>query len=69
MARWEAAMLVGLGVGLGAAIASGSPVPYAPPGLVALVLGSSAAVGVIGIQIATRLAPRARPVDAIGLRD
>jgi putative ABC transport system permease protein len=80
MARWEAAMLVTLGVGLGAAIAlitliptssviSGSPVPHAPIGLVALVLGSSAAVGVIGTQIATRLALRARPVDAIGVRD
>jgi putative ABC transport system permease protein len=80
MARWEAAMLVTLGVGLGAAIAlitliptsnviSGSPVPYAPVGLVALVLGSSAAVAVIGTQIATRLALRARPVDAIGARD
>jgi putative ABC transport system permease protein len=80
MARWEAGMLVVLGVGLGAAIAlitliptssviSGSPIPYAPLGLVALVLGSSAAVAVIGIQIATRLALRARPVDAIGMRE
>jgi hypothetical protein len=36
---------------------------------VALVLGSSAAVAVIGVQIATRLALRARPVDAIGMRE
>ena len=80
MARWESAMLIALGLGLGGAIAlitliptanviSGSPVPYAPLGLVALVFGSSAAVGLLGTQLATRLALRSRPVDAIGLRD
>ena len=56
MARWEGGMVVGLGVGLGALIAlttlvptskvmTGSYVPYAPIGLVVLVLGASAAVG------------------------
>jgi putative ABC transport system permease protein len=80
MARWETAILLALGLGLGAAIAlvtliptsnviSGSPVPYAPVDVVALIFGSSAAVGIVGTQIATRLALRARPVDAIGLRD
>jgi putative ABC transport system permease protein len=80
MARWEAGILVTLGLGLGAAIAlitlaptskliTGSAMPYAPVGLVALILGSSAAVALIGTQIATRLALRTRPVDAVGLRD
>jgi putative ABC transport system permease protein len=80
MARWEGGMVVGLGVGLGAAIAlttliptsnaiSGSPIPYAPAGLIALVLGASAAVGLLATQFATRLALRPRPVDGIGLRD
>jgi putative ABC transport system permease protein len=80
MARWEAGMVVALGVGLGGLIAlitlsptssmlSGSPVPYAPPGLVALVLGSAAAVGFGGSQLATRLAMRARPADAMGARE
>src|SRR4051794_13786930 len=80
MARWEGAIIVTLGVGLGALIAlvtlmptaavlSGSSVPYAPPGLLALVLGSAAAVGFFGSVLASRLAMRARPVDAIGMPD
>jgi putative ABC transport system permease protein len=80
MARWEAAMLLTLGLGLGAGIAlitlaptskliTGSPIPHAPVGVVLLIFGSSAAVGLFGTQVATRLALRARPVDAIGLRD
>lgn len=80
MARWEGGMVVALGVGIGAAIAlitliptsnvvSGSPIPYAPLGLIVLVLGASAAVGLLATQFATRLALRPRPVDGIGLRD
>ena len=80
MARWEGGMVVGLGVGIGAAIAlttliptsnaiSGSPVPYAPISLIALVLGASAVVGLVATQLSTRLALRPRPVDGIGLRD
>jgi putative ABC transport system permease protein len=80
MARWEAGMVVGLGVGLGGLVAlitlvptseivSGSSVPYAPIGLMALVLGSAAAVGFAGSALATRLALRVRPVDAIGMRE
>lgn len=80
MARWEGGMVVGLGIAIGGAIAlialvptssvmSGSPVPYAPIGLVALVVGASAAVGLLATQFSTRLALRPRPVDGIGLRD
>lgn len=80
MALWEAGLLVMLGVGLGGVIAlitlmptsqiiSGSPIPYAPPAVLALVLGSSAAVGILGVLVATRLALRPSPVDAIGLRE
>jgi putative ABC transport system permease protein len=80
MARWEGGMVVGLGVGLGVLIAlttliptshvlSGSYVPYAPIGLVVLVLGASALVGLVATQFSTRLALRPRPVDGIGLRD
>ena len=80
MARWEAGMLIALGLGLGGAIAlvtlvptaaviSGSAIPYAPAGAVALVFGSAALVAWIGTQIATRLALRSRPVDAAGVRD
>ncbi len=80
MARREAGVVVALGLLLGGAIAlvalmptssilSGSAIPYAPAGLVLLVLGSAAAVGLLGSEIATRLALRSRAVDAIGLRD
>lgn len=80
MARWEAGILFVLGLGLGAAIAlitlastskviSGSAMPYAPVGLVVLIFGSSAAVALAGTQLATRLALRRRPVEAVGLRD
>ena len=80
MARWEGGMVVGVGIAIGGAIAvttlvptssaiSGSPVPYAPLGVVALVVGASAAVGLLATQFSTRLALRPRPVDGIGLRD
>ena len=80
MARWEGGMVVGLGIAIGGAIAlttlvptssviSGSPVPYAPLGVVALVIGASAAVGLLATQFSTRLALRPRPVDGIGLHD
>ena len=73
-------MVVALGIGLGSVIAlitlmptsrllTGTSMPYAPLGLVALVLGGAAVVAFGGNQLATRLAMRARPVDAIGLRD
>jgi putative ABC transport system permease protein len=52
-----------------ASLLSGSSIPYAPPALLALVLGSAAAVGFFGSVAASRLAMRARPVDAIGVRD
>ena len=48
---------------------TGSYVPFAPIGLVVLVLGASAAVGLVATQFSTRLALRPRPVDGIGLRD
>jgi putative ABC transport system permease protein len=80
MARWEGGMVVGLGVGIGAAIAlttlipvsnviSGSAIPYAPIGLVALVLGGSAVVGLLATQFSTRLALRPRPVEGVGVGD
>ena len=73
-------MVVGLGIGLGGLIAlvtlmpisdaiSGSPVPYAPAGLLVLVLGSAAAVGFGGSQLAARVAMRARPAEAMGSRE
>jgi putative ABC transport system permease protein len=80
MARWEGAITVALGLALGSAIAlttlvptsiilSGSHVPSAPLGLVALVLGSAAAIGLLATQVSTRIALRPRPVDGISMGD
>jgi putative ABC transport system permease protein len=80
MARWEATFIAGTGIAIGGLIAfitlgptssalGGSAIPYAPPALLALVLGSAAVVGVAGNQVATRIAMRRPPVAAIGLQD
>jgi putative ABC transport system permease protein len=76
MSRWEGGLTVGLGLGIGAAIALVTLVPTAavmgsspsaPLALVGLVFGSAAAVGLIATQVATRIALRPRPVDGIGV--
>ncbi|MDP9135569.1 MAG: FtsX-like permease family protein, partial [Actinomycetota bacterium] len=80
MARWEAGLVVIVGIGLGAAIATatlvpfsraltGSPIPDVDPRLLAGILGGTAVLGLIASLLPTRLALRTRPVDAIGLRD
>ena len=80
MARWEAGLVVIVGIGLGAAIAAatlvpfsraltGSPIPDVDPRLLAGILGGTAVLGLIASLVPTRLALRTRPVDAIGLRD
>jgi putative ABC transport system permease protein len=80
MARWEAGLVVAVGVGLGAAIAaaalvpfsqalSGSAVPDLDPALLGGVLGVTAVLGLLASRLPTRLALRARPAEAIGLRD
>jgi hypothetical protein len=50
-------------------VLSGSPIPHAPIPLVALLLLSAAGLALGGSEVATRLAMRPRPVDAIGIRD
>ena len=80
MARWEAGLVVIVGIGLGAAIAAatlvpfsraltGSSIPAVDPRMLAGILGGTAVLGLIASLLPTRLALRTRPVDAIGLRD
>ena len=80
MARWEAGLLVLVGLGLGSAIAAatlvpfsialtGDAMPYVPPGQLAAILGGAAVLGMVGSQLPTRLALRAKAVDAIGVRE
>ena len=80
MARWEASLVVIVGIGLGAAIAAaalvpfskaltGCPIPNVEPRLLAAVLGGTAVLGLLASLLPTRLALRTRPTDAIGLKD
>ena len=80
MARWEAGLVVIVGIGLGAAIAAasllpfskaltGTPLPDVEPLLLAGILGGTALLGLVASLLPTRLALRTRPVDAIGLKE
>jgi putative ABC transport system permease protein len=78
MARWEAGLIVAIGLGLGLAISAtallplshavdGSLRPYVPAGPFALILGASALLALVGLVLPTRRAMHARPVEAIGV--
>ena len=78
MARWEAALIIAIGLGVGMAIAAaallplshaltGSLRPYVPLGQLAAILGVSALLALLALALPTRQALRARPVEAIGI--
>ena len=78
MARWEAGLIVTIGLGLGLAIAAtallplshaltGSIRPHVPPDQLAAILGVSAVLALLALALPTRRALRARPVEAIGV--
>jgi putative ABC transport system permease protein len=78
MARWEAGLIITIGLGVGLAIAAtallplshaltGSIRPHVPPGQLAAILGISALLALLALALPTRRALRARPVEAIGL--
>jgi putative ABC transport system permease protein len=78
MARWEAALIIAMGLGVGLAIAAtallplsraltGSLQPYVPPGQLAAILGGSALLALVALALPTRRALRTRPVEAIGV--
>lgn len=80
MARWEAGLIITIGLGVGLAIAAiallplshaltGSLRPYAPAAPLAAILGISALLALIALALPTRRALRARPVEAIGARE
>jgi putative ABC transport system permease protein len=80
MARWEATLVIVIGLGLGLAITAtallplshaltGGFRPYAPAGWLAVILGVSALLALVGLSVPTRQALRTRPVEAIGIRD
>jgi putative ABC transport system permease protein len=78
MARWEAALIITIGLGLGLAITAvallplsnaltGSLRPYVPAAPLAAILGGSALLALVALALPTRRALRSRPVEAIGV--
>jgi putative ABC transport system permease protein len=69
MTRWEAAVIVVTGVGLGVAISLATLLPfsraldtspYVPPGQAALIVAVTAALALVGLQLPTRIVSRRR---------
>ena len=78
MARWEAGLIVAIGLGLGLAIAAtallplshaltGSLRPHVPLDQLAAILGVSALLALVALVLPTRRVLRTRPVEAIGV--
>jgi putative ABC transport system permease protein len=78
MARWEAGLIITIGLGVGLAIAAtallplthalnGSLRPHVPTGQLAAILGISALLALLALAFPTRRALRTRPVKAIGI--
>jgi putative ABC transport system permease protein len=80
MARWEAILIIAIGLGTGLAITAtallplshaltGGLRPYVPLGWLAAILGVSALLALVALSVPTRRALRTRPVEAIGIRE
>jgi putative ABC transport system permease protein len=78
MARWEAGLIIAIGLGLGVAITAtallplshaltGSFRPYVPTAPLAAILGGSALLALVALALPTRRALRTRAVEAIGV--
>jgi putative ABC transport system permease protein len=76
MARWEAGLIVAIGLSLGLAIAAsallplshaltGDLRPHVPAGQLAAILGGSALLALLALALPTRWALRPRPVEAV----
>jgi putative ABC transport system permease protein len=76
MARWEAALILAIGLGVGLAIAAaallplshaltGGLRPHVPADQLAAILGVSTVLAVLSLAIPTRRALRTRPVQAV----
>ena len=80
MARWEAVLIIIIGLGTGLAIAAtallplshaltGTLRPYTPAGWLAAILGVSAFLALVALALPTRHVLRTSPVEAIGIRE
>jgi putative ABC transport system permease protein len=79
MARWEAALIITIGLGIGLAIAAtallplshalNGGLPYVPARPFAVILGVTALLATLALALPTRRALRTRPIDAISTRE
>ncbi|MBB5955912.1 putative ABC transport system permease protein [Saccharothrix tamanrassetensis] len=80
MMRAEALTLVGIAIAVGTLIPAiplvllssglmGTPLPTGPIGVYLAIIGFAALLGLLALGLPTRLALRARPIDAIGMRE
>ncbi|SEQ16720.1 FtsX-like permease family protein [Lentzea albida] len=80
MMRTEALLTVGLAAVLGSLVAAvplvvlaigltGTPVPAGPIGVYLGALAGAALLGLVSIAVSTRVSLRAKPIDAIGVRE
>src|SRR3954452_18941205 len=78
MARWEAALIITIGLGVGLAIAAaallplsdaltGSIRPHVPLDQLGAILGVSALLALMALALPTRRSLRTRPIEAIGV--
>src|SRR5690606_32382655 len=78
MARWEAVLIVVIGTGVGLAIAAtallplshaltGTLRPHVPLDQLGAIVGGSALMALLALELPTRRGLRVRPVDAIGV--
>src|SRR6516165_6183037 len=79
MARWEAALILAIGLGVGLAItatallplshAFNGGLPYVPARPFAAIIGGTALLAILALSLPTRHALHARPIEAIGVRE
>ena len=79
MARWEAVLIIAIGLGVGLAIAAtallplshalNGGLPYVPVRPLAAILGVTTLVALAALALPTRHALRARPIETIGIRE
>jgi putative ABC transport system permease protein len=80
MARWEAALILAIGLGVGLLVAAtallplshaltGGYAPYIPLKMLAGILGLSAFLALFALAVPTRRALRTRPIRAVGVAE